>query len=124
LKIIGPGVAVSRRWYAGNPNTLTAYLEAYLDGVKRSLGDPAYAKQVDAKYAHLTDQKIIDDDYQEVLKAWNKDMTVDPSAIQVVLDVSANPKAKTADVKQFYDNTIINQVNRDYASKLFPGDVK
>jgi hypothetical protein len=28
------------------------------------------------------------------------------------------------DVKRFYDNTLIREVNRDYASKLFPGQVK
>ncbi|NJS14276.1 MAG: hypothetical protein HC788_06195 [Sphingopyxis sp.] len=51
-------------------------------------------------------------------------MTVDPVAIGVVLDASVDPKAKSADPKRFYDNSIIQQVNRDYAAKLFPGEVK
>jgi hypothetical protein len=51
-------------------------------------------------------------------------MTVDPAAIRVVLDDSSDAKAKSADPKRFYDNSIIQTVNRDYASKLFPGEVK
>jgi hypothetical protein len=51
-------------------------------------------------------------------------MTVDPAAIRVVLDDSSDAKAKGADPKKFYDNTLIQAVNRDYASKLFPGEVK
>ena len=51
-------------------------------------------------------------------------MTVDPVAIRVVLDDSSDAKAKGADPKRFYDNSIIQTVNRDYAAKLFPGEVK
>jgi len=33
-----------------------------------------------------------------------------------------NAKAKSADPKRFYDNSLIQQVNRDHAAKLFPGE--
>ena len=62
--------------------------------------------------------------YQQGLRVWNKDMTVDPAAIRVVLDNSSEPQAKNADVKRFYDNSIIEAVNREYAAKLFPGEVR
>jgi hypothetical protein len=42
----------------------------------------------------------------------------------IVLDDSCDPKAKSADPKRFYDNSLIQVVNRDYASKLFPGEFK
>ena len=51
-------------------------------------------------------------------------MTVDPAAIRVVLEDAPDIKGKGADPKRFYDNTLIQAVNRDYASKLFPGEVK
>ena len=51
-------------------------------------------------------------------------MTVDPEAIRLVLDFSSHPKAAELDPKRFFDNTLIREVNRDYASKLFPGEVK
>ena len=124
LRIIGPGVSMTRDFYTKNPNTVKAYLESYLDGLKRSLDDPAYEKELDAKYGKITDPKLTDFDYETGLKVWNKDMTVNPTAIQVVLDATDDPKSKTAKPADFYDNTLIQQVNKEYGSKLFPNDIK
>lgn len=124
LKIIGPGTGVARAFMQKNPNTLKIFLMGYLDGVKRSLEDPAYAQKVLAHTSKITDPKLLEDSYREGAKVWNKDMTVDPEAIKVVLEQSTVAKAADLDVKRFYDNTLIKEVNRDYASKLFPGQVK
>ena len=51
-------------------------------------------------------------------------MTVDAAAIRVVLDESAETGAKSADPNRFFDNSLVQTVNRDYAAKLFPGEVK
>jgi len=107
-----------------NPNTLKIFLMGYLDGIKRSLDDPAYAKRILGQTSKITDGKLLEDSYREGAKVWNKDMTVDPEAIKLVLEQSTVAKAGELDVKRFYDNTLIREVNRDYASKLFPGQVK
>jgi ABC-type nitrate/sulfonate/bicarbonate transport system substrate-binding protein len=124
LKIVGPGTGVARAFMQKYPNTLKIFLMGYLDGVKRAIDDPAYAKKIEAQYTKLTDAKLIDDGYREGIKVWNKDMTVDGEAVRVVLEHSSNPKARGLDPKRFFDNTLIREVNRDYASKLFPGEVK
>ena len=67
---------------------------------------------------------MLEESYQRDLKVWNKDMTVDPEAIRVVLEQSTVPKASEIDPKRFYDNSLVREVNRDYGSKLFPGEVK
>jgi hypothetical protein len=41
-----------------------------------------------------------------------------------VLENSSEPQAKSADPKRFFDNSIIEAVNREYGAKLFPGEVK
>jgi taurine transport system substrate-binding protein len=124
LKITGPGTAVMREFSQKYPNTIKAYLMAYLDGLKRAIDDEAYAKQIESKYTKIFDPKILNENYQQGLRVWNKDMTVDPTAIRVVLDDSSDPKAKSADPKRFYNNSLIEAVNREYASKLFPGEVR
>jgi ABC-type nitrate/sulfonate/bicarbonate transport system substrate-binding protein len=124
LKIIGPGTAVTREFSQKYPNALKAYLMGYLDGLKRVTEDEPLAKKIDAKYTKISDPKILDENYQQGLRVWNKNMTVDPAAIQAVLEASSSPKARNADAKEFYYNSIIQSVNRDYASKLFPGEVK
>jgi ABC-type nitrate/sulfonate/bicarbonate transport system substrate-binding protein len=124
LRIVGPGMSLTRDFYTKNPNTVKAFIEGYLDSLKRALDDPAYEKQLDSKYNQTTDATLLDGDYQQGLMVWNKNLTVDPAAIQVVLDATDDPKAKTAKAADFYDNTLIQQVNRDYGSKIFPNDIK
>ena len=124
LKIVGPGTAVTREFFQKFPNTIKTFLMAYLDGLKRAIDDEAYAKQIESKYTKISDPRILNENYQQGLRVWNKDMTVDPVAIRVVLDDSSDPKAKTADPKRFYNNSLIEAVNREYASKLFPGEFK
>jgi ABC-type nitrate/sulfonate/bicarbonate transport system substrate-binding protein len=124
LKIIGPGTGVARSFVQKNPNTLKIFLMGYLDGVKRSLDDPGYAQKILAQTSKISDAKLLEDSYREGVKVWNKDMTVDPEAIKLVLEQSTVAKAAELDPKRFYDNTLIREVNRDYASKLFPGQVK
>src|SRR6185503_7803393 len=124
LKIIGPGTSLLREFAQKNPNTVKAYLMALLDGLRRAIDDEAYASKLESKYTKIDDVKILAENYQQGLRVWNKDMTVDPSAIRVVLDDSPDAKAKSADPKRFYDNSLIQAVNRDYAAKLFPGEIK
>jgi hypothetical protein len=80
--------------------------------------------KINSQYTKITDPKVLEESYQEGLKVWNKDMTVDPEAIRVVLEQSTVPKASELDPKRFFDNTLIREVNRDYGSKLFPREVR
>jgi ABC-type nitrate/sulfonate/bicarbonate transport system substrate-binding protein len=123
LHVIEPGMIVNRAVYQKNPNTFKAYLEAYLDGVKRALDDPTLAKQTEAHTANVDDQAVLDSDYQLGVQAWNKNMAIDPADIQLVLDALPDEQKKNAQPAEFYDNTYITAVNREYAAKLFPGQV-
>jgi ABC-type nitrate/sulfonate/bicarbonate transport system substrate-binding protein len=124
LKIVGPGAAVTREFSQKYPNTIKAYLMSYLDGLKRAIDDEEFARKIETKYTKISDPKILAENYQQGLRVWNKDMSVDPAAIRVVLDDSSDPRAKSADPKRFYDNSLIQAVNREYASKLFPGEIR
>ncbi|MBM4264063.1 MAG: ABC transporter substrate-binding protein [Deltaproteobacteria bacterium] len=124
LKIIGPGTAVTREFTQKNPNTVRAFLMGLLEGVKRAIDDEEYASKLESKYSKVTDPKILADNYQQGLRVWNKDLTIDPAAIRIVLENTPDGKGKDADPKRFYDNSFIQAINRDFASKLFPGEVK
>src|SRR6476660_7246665 len=113
LKIVGPGTAVTREFFQKYPNTIKAYLMAYLDGLRRAIDDESYAKQIESKYSKISDAKILNENYQQGLRVWNKDMTVDPAAIRVVLEDSSDAKAKSADPKRFFNNSLIEAVNRE-----------
>jgi len=124
LKIIGPGTGVARSFVQKNPNMLKIFLMGYLDGVKRAIDDPVFAQKIEARYTKLSDAKLLEESYRQGLKVWNKDMTVDGEAIKLVLEQSTVAKAGELDPKRFYDNSLIREVNRDYGSKLFPGEIR
>ena len=124
LKIVGPGTAVTREYSQKFPKTIKAYLMSYLDGLKRAIDDEEFARKIESKYTKINDVRILSQNYQQGLRVWNRDMTVDPAAIRVVLEQSPDPRAKTADPNRFFDNSLIEAVNREYASKLFPGEVR
>ena len=60
----------------------------YLDGVKRAIDDPAFAMKINSQYTKITDTQTSRGEPSEGVKVWNKDMTVDPAAIKVVLEQS------------------------------------
>jgi ABC-type nitrate/sulfonate/bicarbonate transport system substrate-binding protein len=124
LKIVGPGTAVTREYSQKFPKTIKAYLMSYLDGLKRAIDDEEFARKIESKYTKINDVRILSQNYQQGLRVWNRDMAVDPAAIRVVLEQSPDPRAKTADPNRFFDNSLIEAVNREYASKLFPGEVR
>lgn len=124
FRIVGPGTGVARAFMQKYPGTLKIFLMGYLDGLKRTIDDPAFADKVQLQYTKISDPKVREQGYQRGLEVWNKDMTVDAGAIRVVLEYSQNRKAQGLDPNRFFDNTLIREVNRDYASKLFPGEVK
>lgn len=124
FRIVGPGTGVARSFMQKHPNTLKIFLMGYLDGLKRAIDDPAFATTVQVKYTKISDPKLLDQGYQQGLKVWNKDMTVDADAIRVVLEYSQNTRARGLDPQRFFDDTLIREINRDYGSKLFPDAIK
>ena len=120
LKIIGPAPGVSRAFARVHPNTLKAFLRAYLDGLKRTLDDREYATAVYARANRLEDLQQAAVDYEEGARVWNKDLRVDPAAIEVVLESSPQPNARTARAADFYENSLADEVHATYAVRLFP----
>jgi ABC-type nitrate/sulfonate/bicarbonate transport system substrate-binding protein len=120
LKIVGPGIAVTRAFAGTHPNTLKAFARAYLDATRRIFDDRDYALAVNSRYSHIDDPALLAADYELGLKTWNKDLTVDRAAIEVVLQNSPLPNARDADPTEFYDNSLIAEVNATYGARLFP----
>ncbi|MCE3243285.1 MAG: hypothetical protein K0Q83_3792, partial [Deltaproteobacteria bacterium] len=48
------------------------FLMGYLDGLKRSLDDPAYAQKILSQTSKITDPKLLEDSYKEGVKCGTK----------------------------------------------------
>jgi NitT/TauT family transport system substrate-binding protein len=120
LKIIGPATAVSRSYLRENPNTVRAFLRGVLAGLRRAVDDREYATAVHGKFTQVDDPRVLADDYDIGFQLWNRDMTVDPASISIALESSPLPNARDANVAEFYDNSVIAEVNATYGAALFP----
>ncbi|HZR97194.1 MAG TPA: ABC transporter substrate-binding protein [Chloroflexota bacterium] len=120
LKIIGPALAVTRGFAREHPNTLKAYMRALLDGMRRAVDDRDFAMAVHAQRAQVEDPRVVAEDYELGYRLWNRDMTVDPASITIVLENSPLPNARDANPADFYDNSLIAEINATYAAALFP----
>lgn len=116
LKMIGPGMAVNRAYYKDHKATLTAFIEGYLDGIKRASQDPQYAQKIDSQWTgQSADVGKLDYDYSKPV--WNTNLTVDPASITIYLQnppYSERLSGKHVDVSEFYDNGLIKQINGSY----------
>ena len=113
-------MTVVREFAEKHPNAVRAYLRGYLAGLKRTLDDRDYAMTVNRKYTRSDDPSFLEMDYEMGKRTWNKDMTVDRAAVEVVLQNSPIPNARDANPDDFYDNRWIAEVNAAYARQLFP----
>ncbi|HLH26156.1 MAG TPA: ABC transporter substrate-binding protein [Chloroflexota bacterium] len=120
LKIIGPALAVTRGFARENPNTLKAYMRALLDGMRRAVDDREFAMAIHGQRAQVDDPQLLAEDYELGYRLWNRDMTVDPASIAIVLENSPLPNARDANPADFYDNSLIAEINATYAAVLFP----
>lgn len=119
-RIIGPGVAVTREFFEENQGTLKAFLEAQMRSVHKALNDEDFAKQAFLKYTNQEGDEVAQTAYDENKELWNVDMTVCPEPIETVLNYSDGVNPEEWKAEDFYDNSLIDEVNASVGAELFP----
>jgi NitT/TauT family transport system substrate-binding protein len=107
-------IAVTRDYLKAHADIVKKVLQAYQDGWT-FCGNGANEAAVEQTLVKWTkaDQQVAKESYDYIFPVWStvKVPTVDPKAMQNILTiVSANPKAKTADPNQFFDNSILESI--------------
>jgi NitT/TauT family transport system substrate-binding protein len=98
------------------PQTLNRFLKATLEGLKYSKANPDFSVRVLSKYTRNADTKLLDSAFTSTLLAYVRAVpTVTNGEMESVLEAigSQNPKAKSADPKQFYDLAPLEQLSRE-----------
>ena len=101
----------TEKYLKNNPNTAYAFLKAIAEGVVLSHKDPGVAKKAIAKYAKIDDAPTIDGTYDAFAPYWAMSLAVRPEAIRgqfAYLDEKEFPNAKSADPRDFYDNSFVD----------------
>ncbi len=105
----------TERYFKNNPNTIYAFLKAVAEGVALSRRDPSLAKETIAKYARISDSKILDGAYDQFAPYWATDLSVPVEAVKSQLSYLPEkefPEARNADPREFFDNSFVQELER------------
>lgn len=110
-------IAVSREYLRRNPETVERMVRAYADGVAFMNRQKEQALKIVAKYARLTDPKMIEDHYNDSVTYLDRVPKADPEAVQTILEFMGK---KGIPLENFMDNTIIDRLSREgFFDKLY-----
>ena len=110
-------IAVSRDYLRRNPETCERMVRAYADGVAFMNRQKEQALKIIAKYARLTDPKMIEDHYNDSVTYLDRVPKADPEAVQTILEFMGK---KGIPLDTFMDSAIVEKLTREgFFEKLY-----
>ena len=103
-------IATRKSLIRQNPELIKGFLKAYLASIKIIHEHPEFAKKALADFLGTKDPEMIDDSYQSLADLFLKVPYMPEEAIRTVLSLSDNPKAASANPKDFYDNNLLKEL--------------
>jgi ABC-type nitrate/sulfonate/bicarbonate transport system substrate-binding protein len=103
-------IATRKSLVRQNPDLIKGFLKAYLASIKIIHEQPAIAKKALADFLGSKDPEMIDDSYESLKDLFLKVPYMPDEAIRTVLSLSDNPKAAAANPKEFYDNSLLKEL--------------
>jgi NitT/TauT family transport system substrate-binding protein len=104
-------IATRKSLIKQNPEMVKGFLKAYLASIKIIHEQPEIAKKALADFLGAKDPEMIDDSYDSLKDLFLKVPYMPDEAIRTVLSLSDNPKAATANPKDFYDNSLLKELD-------------
>jgi NitT/TauT family transport system substrate-binding protein len=127
IKYRYPGTALvtTGSFIKNRPQTLNRFLKATLEGIKYAKANPDFTVRVLGKYTRNTDTRLLNSAFKSYVLGYIRDVPTitQPEMESVLEDIAGrNPKAKTADPKQFYDLAPLEQLIKEgFVKELYPG---
>jgi len=120
------GAMSTTRAYAGEqPAAVTAFLKAYLSGIKLAREDAAQAKRSIAKYTQTDDAAVLDESYRAYAPTWDPLPYASDAAIRGVLRWLPTEGAATADPARFKDDRFLRELEASgFVRELYPNGVR
>ena len=103
-------IATRKSLIRQNPEMIKGFLKAYLASIKIIHEQPEVAKKALSDFLGSKDPEMIDDSYESLKDLFLKVPYMPDEAIRTVLSLSDNPKAATAEPKDFYDNSLLKEL--------------
>jgi NitT/TauT family transport system substrate-binding protein len=109
------GISVRRSYVQQKRELVTNYVKAIVEAIARLTKDKPFAMEVMGKYLRTTDKDVLEGTYEVSVTQYLKKVPLPTAeAFRTVLEELAqvNPKAKGQDPRKFYDDTILNDLEK------------
>lgn len=114
------GITVRRSYVQQKRELVTNYVKAIVEAIARLTKDKPFAIEVMGKYLRTTDKEVLEGTYDVSVTKYLKRVPLPTAeAFRTVLDelVQVNPKAKGQDPRKFYDDTILQELEKNGFTK-------
>jgi ABC-type nitrate/sulfonate/bicarbonate transport system substrate-binding protein len=116
------GVVVRTDYAEAHPGVVERYLKAHLQGVATTLNDPEAALPVLGKYMQVEDRELQRAGYETFRPTFTRDQLVPEDAVIATLNESPRPNAKSANPRDFYDNSYLERLKQSgFVDSLYAG---
>jgi NitT/TauT family transport system substrate-binding protein len=115
-------VLTSRAFLKAQPDLVTRYMRAIIEGIYMVKQNPEPSIRVLSKYLRIDDRDALEEVYRLYRQIYPSVPHPSPAAIQTQLTWMAekDPRAKAAKPEQFIDGTIVSEIEKSgFASKLY-----
>jgi len=110
LPFVQHSIGTSRSYINANPDTVRRFIRSAAEGLEYMRKNRAETLQVMAKYTKIADPAQLNEALDAYENAWERIPSPSQTAIEAVLAVSENPKAKGAKWDQFIDDRFVKEV--------------
>jgi ABC-type nitrate/sulfonate/bicarbonate transport system substrate-binding protein len=118
------GVVASQQFTRERPDLILRYLRGHLDGLKRLRADPAWGKQVMARWLQLDDPVVIDDSYDTYVRRYLPEIPLPrPEAVAPIIELLAltDPRASQLRPEDVVEPRFIQQLEAEGFFQRPPG---
>lgn len=118
------GVVASKKFVAGNRETVRNFLKSWIEGIKAFKTDEELALRIIGKYLKITDREVLEKSWEIYRPAYKKMPYADERAVKFALAQMAKemPEAAKLRAEDFIDNSVLAEIEKSgYVDHLYSG---
>ena len=125
LSYVHTAIGVNRAFAKNNPESVEAFLKAYIDAMKITREQPDVGIKAIARYTQIADSEALKVTYETFLPAFQQRVPyVSRDSVQGVLNFSSSAEAKTQRAEDFIDHSFLKKIEASSFVKTLYGDGK
>ncbi len=107
------GVVATQKFIKEKPDTVRKFMKAYVEAIYVMKTDPKTSKQVISKYTKTTDATELEESYTAFASRLETVPYPTVDAMKVAADAlsATNPKAKSIDPKEYFDDSFVKELD-------------